>query len=258
VNQPEWRKKIGASFLLLGFLVEASAVQITPTYQQFELKAGEKTTGELTLINTDGEDLQITPGAKDWVTTPDNKDIKAENWLLVPSRQFILKSGESRQVRFTVKAPKQATGELVAMTTFLTESENRTMVNLRVSAAVYLVIKGTEKVSGYVEAFSINPSSNNVTMGVSVVNDGNVHLRPRGSFQVWDQKNVMVANVTIDKGAPAFAGKKQGYFGELREFSFKPGKYNARINLLDVDHRYSIVSSTRDFVVNKNNEVELK
>src|SRR6185503_12517215 len=141
------------------FTARAGALQITPTYQIFTVKAGEETTGELTLTNTEDADVTVNPELKEWFTLPANKDFKVEDWLKVMEPPFTFKPGESRKIRFIAKAPKKAKGELVGMLSFLTRKKSLGSVTFRLSVGIYVAVQGTEKFEGEVSAVSVKIST---------------------------------------------------------------------------------------------------
>lgn len=236
--------------LSLGLWVRAEAIAITPSIQAFELLPGEKVESQITVANTEEETLQVVPVMKTWFELKENKGIKVSDWLEYESAaSFSLKPGESKTLRFHVRAPKKAVGELIGMLSFRTKSPTRTSVEFVMSSAVYLALKGTEKLKGQVAAFTVTPSSSQLTAGILVRNAGNVHLRPYGILQILDSKDQPYANVELEKGQPVYPGQQRAYMGTIKDFTLKPGQYTAVIGIEDNDRNVTIDSRREKFTV---------
>src|SRR5437773_8971779 len=84
------------------------ALEVVPTHQMYTLEPGGETTGECTVTNSDNENIVVTPSSKDWFVLSENKDIKTSEWLVMDQPKFRLKKGESKTIRFKIRAPKKA------------------------------------------------------------------------------------------------------------------------------------------------------
>lgn len=252
-----WRK-LSLGMMAWGFLSQAVALQLVPAFQLFKTEAGGKISGEFTVTNDEGEEIRVTPSSKNWFVLPANTDIKAEDWLVVNPTEFYLKDGESKTVPFTAKAPKHAVGELVGMVSFLIEKEVESQLNIRMSAAVYLAIQGTEKFSGDVEAITVNQSSGTLSMGVIFRNTGNVHIRPRGTMEVYENKGRKLVHALLSQGGPTYPGAANAYYTEPVSITLKPGSYGLHIMLGDQDTQTSILDITKNVKLTKEGTVELR
>jgi hypothetical protein len=253
-----------ASFALL-FLMGAIvpglsfALQVTPSLQFFDLKAGGKDKGEYTLTNETEETVRIVPETKEWFTLPANKEngITVDKWLVIKSTSFPLKPGESRKVKFEIRAPKKATGELVGMVSYLIEGSDK-FINKRFSLAVYVNITGTDKPAGEIPAITVDVSSTNLMAGFLLHNTGNVHLRPEGLMQILNAKNEPVANLVIKRSVPAYPGETKPYTGTIANHTLAPGEYSAKITMEDADRGAAIPPVVKKFTVKKDKKVIAK
>jgi len=235
------------------------ALNVAPTYQVFDAKPGEKIRGEFTLTNDEAETVRITPGVKEWFKLTENVSINVGDWLIISSAPLSMKAGEMKKVAFELRAPKTAQGELVGMASFLIETENReSMINKRFSVAVYMSIKGTEKMKAQMNGIALSITTNSVTAAVNVENKGNIHIRPEGLFQILDEKNVPQANVTIKRDQPTYPGDQRTYLGTVTGLNLKPGHYTAKIELQDTDRQIPIINETKKFVIDKKRKVIAK
>lgn len=244
-----------AFLLLMGGLARmASAIQVSPTYQVFEVNPGGKVQGEMVLTNTEPKDFILTPSVKDWFVLRANEKISAKSWLKIPTETFVLKAGETRKFSFTLEAPKKAQGELVGMISFSSKPEEGASVTMQISLAQYLAIKGTQKYGHDVSALAVRVTTN-TEISVMMLNTGNVHLRPKGWVYVMDKDNQTVMNVELEHGKPAFPGAPRAYSGIVKNFILPEGHYKARIVFEDMDRNYQYPEEIKKFEVTKEGKV---
>jgi len=235
----------------------AAAMQVSPTYQLFQLKAGESIEGQMTLTNNEAEEVTIKPSVKDWFLLNINGEFKAESWLkLNDTDEFTLKPGDSKLITYKIQPAKKAKGELAGAVSFSTKPKAK-MVTMQLSVVQYVGIKGTEKVSMEVAGLGINISSN-TDVGVLVANEGNVHLRPSGYIYVDTPSGTRVLNVEISVGQPVFPGDKRMYSGTVKGFTLPAGDYVARVELIDYDRPVKYGTRTKKFSVTANGKVEIR
>ena len=235
----------------MGFFLPSALVQaleVTPTYQIFTLKPGEKAKSELTLTSNEPTDLNVVPGAKDWKGNTENKEIKTADWLKVDEKPFILKSGANRVIKFTVTAPPKAKGEVMGMLSFATKSTDVTMLSFRLSVAMYVVIEGTEKKEGEVAAISVVPSSN-TAVSFLFNNKGNVHLRPKGLIEIYDNKDTLVLNAVYDSSVPSYPKQPRAYQATIKNYRLPAGNYTAVVKLEDADWHFQYPVQKKKFSV---------
>ncbi len=249
-------KRITLTSVMFLMATRLWALSVTPSLQNFELKAGDSTEGEVLVANTEEEEISVRPTTKTWFLLPDNQKIKIDDWLQIPSAEFSLKPGESKKLRIKVHAPKKAVGELVGMLSFHTKSPTRTTVEFVLSAAVYLAVSGTEKISGNIDAMMVTPSTDAVNAGVLLRNTGNVHLRPAGILEILNSKDQIVANVELERGQPTYPGNQRPYLGVVKDLRLPPGKYYAQIELFDFDRRVVIDKKRQKFTLSEDMKVK--
>lgn len=256
-----WRTFAGMTLLVMcggAFSNSLHALQVSPSYQLFTLERGETVTRELMLTNNEGKDLLVIPSVNEWVKSKVNKDIPVSSWLTILNSTFSLRKGESRHIKFTAHAPKKAKGEVMGMLSFDTRSGTESSLHFRLSAAVYVGIKGTEQFKADIPEITIINSSDSVKANFTLHNTGNVHIRPYGFIQIKDAQGQSQANIQIQHGNPTHPGQSRAYGGQVKQFTLKPGKYTAVVTLTDLDRRFEISIDPRPFVVKQGGEVEWK
>lgn len=232
------------------------AFRVTPTYQVFRLKAGTRTIGELTLTNTQDKDLLIVPSAFDFYTLPENKKIKTTDWLQISNEEFSLKQGESKTIKFVVNVPKKAKGELAGNLRFESRGKQVGGVSLSLSLAIYAAVTGTEKIDLTYPAVAVKLSSH-TEVGFMALNNGNVHVRPRGFVYVYDDKsNELVLNVGINSGVPALPKQPRFFSGVVNDYRLPEGRYRMEFALEDIDWGKSLPLEKRKFTVKSDGTVE--
>ncbi len=235
----------------------AAALQVSPTYQLFELKAGDAMDGQMTVTNNEPAALTIKPTVKDWYLLNVNAAHKVDTWLrLDDAKEFTLKPGESHLLTYKIQPPKKAKGELAGAIT-LSNKPKESMITMQLSVVQYAGLKGTEKLAMDIEGLGINISSN-TEVGVMMLNTGNVHIRPRGFIYIDTPSGTRVLNVEIPTSQPAFPGQSRLYSGVVKGFTLPAGTYTARIELSDMDRPVQLPVKIKKFSVDANGKVEVR
>jgi hypothetical protein len=252
-------KKRWLTFLTTSCLAGAAlALQITPTYQIFTVKPGQKIQGECTVLNNEGEKLELELSSKDWFVLPDNAAFKAKEWLTFQERKFSLNPGQSSKVAFFVEAPKKAKGELVGMMSYSFNGEIPTNVQKVLSVAIYGAVAGTEVMKGNVKSTLITPSSGTLSVSLLIRNLGNVHIRPAGTCQIEDSKGQPVANMFFTQTSPIYPGKEGAVIAQVKDLQLKPGTYKAAMKVTDVDRKIDVIVQQQKFDVLENGSIDMR
>lgn len=241
---------------LLATAWPCGALQVSPTYQVFEGKAGKAVNGSMTVTNNETDPITITPTVKEWFKFGANEAFAVDDWLRLDStRPFDLKAGESHVVKYRMHVPKQAKGELIGAMTFSNKPEAG-MVTMQLSVVQYLAVKGTEDIEADFANVGINISSD-TTVGLLVVNKGNVHLRPHGYVNVVDSRHNKAGSFQIVPGQPVFPGQSRVYSSTIKRYRLPAGQYEAVIEMKDVDRPISFPVKRQRFNVLPDGKVEI-
>lgn len=250
--------KISCLFVV-GFLLNpnAFALGVNPGYQLITVEAGKKVTGEFEITNTFKEKVTVTVFAKDWMVLPDNKNIHAEEWLRPKSKRFELKPDQKKKVQFEIRAPKEAKGELMALMSFSPATYPPQGFTLMSSNAVYAAIKGTEKLEGELSDVKVNYSSSVISVQLLMANNGNVHIRLKGSFDISDSSSSVI-QTSFEPQSPLYPGKSEIFNSKPVVAELKPGNYRLKGTLVDHDRPKKIWDIFKEFTITPNYEVKMK
>jgi hypothetical protein len=244
--------------LLGGCFQTASALSVNPPRTELRLAPGKTAQGQIHLTNDSGVVQHMELSTKDWFVTPDNraKKLTVDQWLeLVGKRVFELKPGESRDVGYRVRCPKEAEGELVAMISSQYTSGEPSMVVPMISVSVYLEVAGTEKVAGEIQELKIHRWKNQWQAGVAIQSTGNVHLRPSGTIEIRRATGDMLGQYKIPEGQPTYPGVVQGYLAQIpSDLKLDPGRYLLKSTLTYRDMTWQ---AQRGFEISKDNVATL-
>lgn len=251
---------VQAKWLSIGLLLGAAsplwALAVRPPRTEVHLTPGASTQVELTATNDDKVDVQVDVSKKDWFIPEVNKAWTVDRWLEVQGpAQFVLKPEETRRIKLTIRCPKELTGEVVAMTSFLYQTEKPSAVTPMISVSVYLMAAGTEKLSGEVQDITVRDWKGQINVTAKVKSTGNVHLRPSGRLIVLNAQGAELASLPVSEGQPTYPGSDALYFGTVpAEVKVSPGKYTARA---DLSYGSLKLQGSRDFTVMPDGKVQM-
>lgn len=215
-------------FLFVNSVLEA--LTITPARQEFLLLPTTKHQSYYVVTNDTNEELKITLTTKDWYITNENKSFTCDKWLKIKTKPyFVLKPKESKKIDFEVEVPKDAKGALFAMITVTSTKSEADMLNLALSVPVIIIIKGTEIYSARIDNEKFNIYENNLQLSFDVINEGNIHIRPKGRCRIFNQVNEFF--IEIPESRPVYPGSKRKLIGTKSLSEVHDGEYQFEIKL---------------------------
>lgn len=193
---------------IYGFLLTAAAVlgicgsahcfNISPN--RMELSIGEnKEYGDfITIKNAEGGEMRMTVRVENWSKAVEGTAKYGGDkfeWLQINPGEFDLKGGETQKVGYKITTPKGAKGELNAMIFIEGKpkevKEGAIGINTSIGVPIYVMIKGTEKYAAEVEDLKV-VKADPLELTVRIKNSGNVHIRPAGSIEIKEKKEVVL------------------------------------------------------------------
>lgn len=115
-------KALAAALVFVGhFSAQAAGISISPLKFEYSLEAGKETSGIVKVTNDTGKPITLYTSKEDFVAGDDSGTpsfVKPQNqgsdefslssWISVEDKNLTLANGETREVRFSIKAPANA------------------------------------------------------------------------------------------------------------------------------------------------------
>lgn len=247
--------------LMIALPTAEAKINVTPVRQEIELSRGEERQISYWVKNVSpDENLQVTVVPREWIKIEENMDISIKSWLKeVSPSKMTLAPGEKKEVVCSISVPNEAIGELSAMLSFryksVEKTAKKTMVNTALAVSLYVMIKGTGKVDAEITKMDLLYAEKALRANITVKNNGNVHLRPRGKVTIFDKKKKEVVIIELKYGWPVYPGKDKLYQGQKKGFVLKPGKYTMVADIRNNKPEFHIEKESRFKVTKKGIEI---
>ncbi len=217
----------------------AAGISISPLKFEFDTLPGTESSGIIKVMNDTGKPVVLYATKEDFVAGDDagtptfvkpqeqgSDEFSLSNWIQVEDKNFTLAQGETREVRFSVKAPANAEpgGHYGAVFFSAAPEKGQVSVVGRIGALVLVDVPGETKVSGNLADFEsgISPdgkafdpkadfSTFPIAFSTRFKNEGNVHLKPVGKIELIDENGEPLKGVgkeTLSTPGGAFVGEK--------------------------------------------------
>jgi hypothetical protein len=233
----------GANFAYAGV-----GLSIQPNKISHTIEPGESVSGVIILKNASDSDVKVEVEVNDFIPTPGTGDFhfvdRAEgvtsvrDWVTIKSpADFIFKKGESKEIPYTIKAPKNAEpGSHFGIAFFMASKIGDTgqlKVGTRVGMVIYVTVPGNFLQKGKLLGFSAPKfiQKGPVNFKIKFENTGTVHFEPKGSIQITNILGKEVANVPVSGALVLPTGVKD--FTVNWPVNFLLGRYKAEISLKD-------------------------
>src|SRR3990167_9538285 len=134
--------------------VAEAGLSVSPPRTVLQGKPNKTLTGYFTLTNEGDTPLQVSVEPEDWARGIGGGRGPVP-WLKVKPTALTLRPGKTSRIKFTVRIPKDASGELRAQVFFTSveagqtsDSEGAMSLRSRLGAIIYVVVEGTERIEG--------------------------------------------------------------------------------------------------------------
>jgi len=228
-------KKIIFVFALLFFAcayASADGLAVSPSRIDILIERNSKAESAFSVTNAYNYAIEVDVTTYDWNTYKGNGSLDVSSWMKIPQTHIALEPGETKQVPFTVETSNTMVGSVSCQVSFATRSQGGGFI-LKISNPVYLVIRGTEKVSFAVSNVAVQGGDGkDIVFSVFLKNSGNVHVRPSGKMTVYDSKKKDVYTTDIPEIYPSYAGTdvSQPFVAKIpASLNLAPGLYKAKI-----------------------------
>jgi len=254
-------------------VVAEAGLSVSPPRVVLQGKPNKTLTGYFTVTNKGETPLDVRVEPEDWAGGIGGGRGPVP-WLKVKPTALTLRPGKESRVKFTVRLPKDASGELRAQVFFTTSEageasagEQAMSLRSRLGTIIYVAVEGTERVEGAitkVEAF-YTASTPGVTQPdrlevvMHVHNRGNAHIVPEGRVDIRNDKGEIVEHVQLQSGWGLLPNEEDAYHAIGHGVHLRPGRYALEMAIVvggDLRHPVTI-TKTADAIVDDTGALRL-
>lgn len=222
--------------LITNFLFSiVQVVQVYPLKQEVVASNGDKVIGNIWVFNPTQETLEIKIMPEDWTAGKHSKEV---TWLKItkPKKlKFILKPGETKEVKYKGVIPKDAKGTLTAQIFFTSlPKKEKVFLGTRIASGLFITIKNTEVVDVKIETFDFSiKEDKSLDFVITIKNDGNIRLNiDEGKFEIRDIYGETKFEHSFNKWVLPAGEKWNFYVGRNEKIVLPEGNYKAKVRFL--------------------------
>src|SRR3989338_4202903 len=269
---PGWAVLFWA-WLLMVSTVEEAGLSVSPPRTVLQGKPNKTLTGFFTLTNNGDGLLEVSIEPEDWAGGIGGGRGPVP-WLQVKTKKLALRPGKTSRVKFTVRIPKEASGELRAQVFFTSvevgkasEGEGAMSLRSRLGAILYVIAEGTERIEGAITTVQVfyapstpgvkRPDRLEVVMGIH--NRSNAHIVPEGKVTIRNEASEVVETVPLQSGWGLLPNEEDTYRAIGHGVHLRPGRYTLEITIdIGGDLRHPVtVTRTAEAVVDDTGALRL-
>ena len=223
-------------FLLWSVSVAGSAnLAIEPTVEQVTCAPSRTVHGRFHVTNQSDERAVVIVEPEDWLARwKVSGALHLKDWLQVKPDRFTLGPGASCWVKYRVTVPQDASGELMAMLFFSSQSDadrkSSLRIKTRIGVSLCVFVEGTQKYNAEIEKIEASRKKDTLSIVVVVRNLGNFHIKPKGVALIVTSDGQDVAEFEIQPRA-VYPGSKRGLVGYHTFSDLASGIYQTRVEL---------------------------
>lgn len=245
--------------------VEAG-LQVGPSRVVLEGRPGQSLKGSFAVRN-DGEiPLRVDVEPEDWAGGM-HGERAAPNWISVRPSQFTIKPGQERKVRYKIRVPKGASGELRTQVFFTTHTEGSVGLRSRLGVIIYVAIEGSVLIEGDVTAVKLFYKASTPEIArpdrfeivINIQNLGTVHVVPRGRAVIRTMKGRLVAKIDLPSGWGLLPNEQDAYHAIGHGVHLRPGRYLLELTTIfgeDLGHSIPVLRAY-EFVLTEDWQIQL-
>jgi len=220
-------------------------------------KPSESKVGYFTLENQGHEPLKVIVEPEDWSGGIGGTRGKVE-WLTVKPASLTLHAGKQARVKYTIRIPKTASGELRTQVFFTMEgaaAPGTMPMRSRLGTIIYIAIEGTERieaaitgVQGFYTASTPGIAHpDRVDFAIGIHNRGNAHIVPEGQVVIRSEDDQLtVATVRLQSGWGLLPNEQDTYHAIEHNVHLKPSSYTLDITIFcggDLRHPVAVTKT---------------
>jgi len=207
-----------------------AGLTVTPSRQEVTMAPGSACQGSYEVRNDYATPIDVHVEFRDWFVLPENKGNEISKWLSVTPKELSLQPGESKKVTYSVQLPKTVKGVSAAMVSFIPATEDEEGVSMMLSVALFVIAHGTEKISWDIGSVNIYPAQSGFSISAIVRDEGNIHLRPQGTAEIFS-KNKKILALQFPEGRPVYPGSYRTLVVSYGASGLGEGKYSAVLRI---------------------------
>ncbi|MFA5103570.1 MAG: hypothetical protein WC527_00090 [Candidatus Margulisiibacteriota bacterium] len=213
------KKILAVVWVLISLSAAASAFSLNVDPSSLVLSAGsnESISGTIILDNKGNDEISVNAYAEDWTFMPDRSKsfrkpgsakYSCSKWITLYPDSFKLAAGASQQVKYTLTAPKDASGGYYSVIFFETQQNDpevqknsNIIIAGRIGTIVYFDTKGNaeKKMSAGDLKISKALPGKPMYFKMTVKNEGNTYVAPSGNIIIVDELGTLQARIDIAK-----------------------------------------------------------
>ena len=239
---------------------------VSPSRVVHQAKPKQTLVGLFTVENGGESPLEVSVEPEDWSQGISGGRGRV-GWLTVRPTKLTLQPGKSAKVKYTIRVPQDANGELRTQVFFTTTSTGRVTTRSRLGSIIYVAVEGTERIEGAITkvdaAYTATTpgvaSPDRLDLVIRIHNHGNAHIVPEGTVVVRDSQGQAVATVPLPPGWGLLPNEEDAFHAIGPGVHLKPGHYTLDVTVFcggDLRHP-ATVTKTVDAEVTKKGELRL-
>jgi P pilus assembly chaperone PapD len=249
------RKNISIFFSLLILWLStrwlSAAILVSPVRFEIEIVPGKSDTEAVRVRNLGNSEQTVNIYASDFqldeegaLSFPEEGTLEDSilPWLRVNPSFLTLRPNEEKWIRFTVSLPEDSEKELQGMIFFQTvpqgtekAKEKQVFISARLGVVVYASPKRKAKKLAEISDFLLKENLKDASLEyvLFLVNQGNVHFRPKGTVTLRDGRGEKIASNELNPKAEAVLSGTHRIFEGKIGLGLKPDSYRV---IAEVDY----------------------
>ena len=217
-----------------------AGLSVSPARVVLQAKPEQTRVGFFALANRGDAPLDVTVEAEDWREGITGARGRVD-WLTVKPTKLRLRPGKSAKVKYVVRVPNTASGELRTQVFFTTRETAEGIVSLRsrLGAIVYVGIEGTEQIEAAITTLDATYTASTpgiaqpdqLDVAIGIQNRGNAHIVPEGEVGLRDEDGQSVATISFPAGWGLLPNQQETYRATGHGIHLKPGQYTVDVTV---------------------------
>lgn len=218
--------------------------KLGPSYYELSLKSGESVEKEIFIENADAEQMELMLLIEPFLNSTNNKKVLPDQWLTIDKSSIIVKGKTQKLLKFKVTCPKDLKGEVSAKLGFIEKGTAGAMVHTELSSFIYLIALDNSIIGAEISKFQGQKTKeDNIKFDITIKNTGNIHIRPKGTLQILNDKNQLIQKIELPESSPIFENKEYKLVSKDDVKKLADGQYLIKANIsLGYNDAYNILN----------------